>query len=197
MDVREPARVEEIEQPRGNRRSEILVEWRHGTGLDITAKTRPHHVFVSASKAFDKCFEIAKVVRAIRVTHKDVFATDVRKRIDVCASKAAPGTLEHTSTPGKSDFGRFVRGAVDDQHLAPDVCLSEAFHAPVHKHRDCDLLIKSGNNDRKLRVLDIVFRNSQQQVRILHSPFGVRVSNSQRSDVHAAYNLYPERDASL
>jgi len=89
--------------------------------------------------------------------------------------------LQHARTVRECDLGRPVRRAVDDQDLTGDAGLLEPLAAPVDKLSDRQLLVQSGDDDRDLRVRDVVDRHQQSQVAGFARCGAVTISYSSRA----------------
>src|SRR5262249_54711549 len=126
VNVGEPAPVQKVEYPAGDGRSEVLVQRRHGTGLDVAAKALSHNVLVAAAKTLHKRFKLSKIVRAVGVTHQHIFAANKWQGIDVSSAQTTLWHSEHAGASRKRNFTRQVGRAVDNDDLASDIGLFKA-----------------------------------------------------------------------
>jgi hypothetical protein len=166
VDVREAAAVEEVQDPRRHGRAEVLVEPGHGSGLDRARPARPHHELVAGAELLHEGTEEAEVVRAVGVSHEEVLAADVRKRVDVRASEASSRRLQDARPVLERDLGRAIRRAVDDDDLADHARRVETLVAPVDELPDGHLLVEGGDHDRELGLDGVRARYEQPDLGI-------------------------------
>src|SRR5215813_5130990 len=126
MDVREAARVEAVQDPGGDRSSEVPVERGHRPRLDVATESGTHDVLVALPELGDERTKLAEVVSAVGVAHDHERAADEGERIDVSPTQATSRRLEDPRPPRQGDLARRIRPAVDDQHLALDTGPGEA-----------------------------------------------------------------------
>src|ERR1017187_7988521 len=79
--------------------AEVAMQCRHRLWFDVAAESRAHDVLGPLAKLLDKRFDFAEVVGAIRVSHDDVLAADVRDGVDIGPAQAALGGFKTRAPP--------------------------------------------------------------------------------------------------
>src|SRR5712691_87419 len=147
MYVGETTGVEEIQQPGRKGRTEILVERRHRARLDVTTKTRSHHVFLAAAETLYKRLEFTEVVRAICVAHQHVLAANERNCINVRSAQPSLRSPEYTRSLRQRNFRGCITGAVDNQDLTTYVAPPKTLQTPIDELRDGEFFVEGRNYD--------------------------------------------------
>src|SRR5262249_12699161 len=147
MDVGEVAGKDGVQDPCRNRRSEIAVQRRHGSGLDVPAKARAHDEFRTGPKSLDERGKLPKIVRTVAISHQHVLSADERERVLIGATEAALRSSEHARPSAQGKLSGLVLAAVDDEDLAANPRLGEALVAPRYELLDGELLVQRGDDD--------------------------------------------------
>src|SRR5262249_29844440 len=74
IDVADLGVEKAVGQPGESGVAEVLVEWRHGAGLDLAAEPIAETEVGAIAKLVDEPAEVGEVVRVVRVAHDDVLA---------------------------------------------------------------------------------------------------------------------------
>ena len=158
------AAVETVEDPRGERGAEVLVERRHGTWLDAALPPGAHRVLGAVAHRFDERRELAEVVGAVRVAHHDVLAANVGDGVDVGAAQPAAGGVQDPGSALQGQLWCCVVGAVNDQDLAAHARIAQPLVAPGDEVLDGDLLVDGRHEDRDLGLGLVVLRHQQRDL---------------------------------
>ena len=149
-----------------DRGSEVLVQPRHRAGLDRALPTGSHDVLVALLELLHERVEQPEVIRAVGVAHQHPASPDVGDRIHVGPSQAPLGDTQDARPGRPGELRRPVGGGIDDQDLALHSRVPEALPAPRDEIRDRELLVERRDDDREIRLGDVVLREDQFDLRM-------------------------------
>ncbi len=166
VDVGEATAEDDVQDRGRHRRSEVAVERRHRPRLDEAGETRAHDELGAPPELLDERPKLAEVVGAVGVAHDHIAAADEGERIDVGAPEAPLGRAQHARAAGQRQLGRAVAAAVDDQDLPDHAGLLHPLVAPGDEVGDGQLFVQRRDDDRQLRLRDVVGREQELDVGI-------------------------------
>src|SRR5690242_9256744 len=108
----------------------------HGPIFDRAPKPAAHDKLRTIPKLLHKRSQLAKVVSEIRVAHHDPFSSDERYCINIGAPQTARRRAQDFCAMRKSDLGRLIGRAVDNQYLAAHLRRGETLFTPIDEFSD-------------------------------------------------------------
>src|SRR5260370_9307954 len=100
MDVRELAGIKRVQNPSGNRRTEIAMQCRHRAVFDVALKARSHDELAALPEFFQKRRNLTEIVGQVGISEQNVFSPDERDGVDVGAAEPTFPRLEDSRSAG-------------------------------------------------------------------------------------------------